>query len=118
MYGGSGTVNLIQILSDLLLPFRIHLSGFDEPALLPLITYLLRIHNAYRESLSHSPSAPPELPDQDLIDRLLPSALHRDAAPLPPPVGSPAPAARAPPGARSADVQALIQCTGVWLAGG
>ena len=112
-------MNPILILSYLLLPFRIYLSGFDEPALLPLITYLLRIHNAYRESFSHSPAALPQLPDQDLIDRLLPSALHRDAAPLPPPVaGSPAPTAPAPPGTRSADVQALIQCTGVWLAGG
>ena len=77
------------------------------------MTYLLHIHHVYRASFPSSAAAP-ELPEQELVDLLMPSHSERDAAPLPPPVGSSsASTPAAPPGARSADVQALIQCTGV-----
>ena len=84
-------------------------SGLQEPTLLPLLSYLLRLHHAFRASVPGS-----QLPEQELVDRLLPPLRSRDAAPLPSDSSSGlngAGAASSGP-VREADVQALIQCAG------
>lgn len=77
---------------------RSHLpAGLQEPTLVRLLTYLLRLHQVHRATLTES-----QLQEQELVDRLLLSG--KDAAPFPCEGGLSS--------FREADIQALIHCAG------